>query len=204
MDIECVLRGVVADGDLEALLIRLDSFCDAATKATVSYHERVFRADGVTRTSDTARGSRGTVLLRVRQHEAHPTQPELLYLYPLQRRKTERTATRRRIAVPTVGNAADFVSGLGFALDHELHVRGTRYVFKDALVVTVTRLYKVTEGADPFATTNAVDPAHLVEIVGTTSAARSPPVVGSEMAEFAEQLHPLVLTNLFLEDGFKL
>jgi hypothetical protein len=44
-----------------------------------------------------------------------------------------RTATRKRIAVPTVGNAAGFVEALGFIFDHELYLKGTRYTFKGAL-----------------------------------------------------------------------
>mmetsp|Transcript_109901 Transcript_109901/g.154084 ORF Transcript_109901/g.154084 Transcript_109901/m.154084 type:complete len:203 (+) Transcript_109901:194-802(+) len=202
MEVECVLRGVVAEGDLEPLFTRLDSFCNADTKVDLSYHERVYRGDGVTRGADSGRGSRGTVMLRVRDHEAHPGKPELLYLYPLQRRKTERTATRKRIAVPTVGNAAGFVESLGFAFDHEFYVTGKQYTFKEKLVVSVYRVFKMGEGGKPLA--DPIDPMHLVEIIGRTSPARNAVVVGNEMAEFSEQLRPLVLLQLFLEDSFRL
>eukprot|EP00037_Helgoeca_nana_P006661 m.61199 g.61199 ORF g.61199 m.61199 type:complete len:75 (-) comp17529_c0_seq3:1424-1648(-) len=46
-EVECVLRGVVPVDALDALLLRLDSFCDVETKVELSYHEKVYRGEGI-------------------------------------------------------------------------------------------------------------------------------------------------------------
>lgn len=76
----------------------------------------------------------------------------------------------------------------------------TTLPFAETLAVTVTQIFKAADGSSG----DLMDPMHLVEITGSTSPARSATVVGNVMAEFAEQLRPLVLLHLFLEDGFRL
>jgi hypothetical protein len=73
-----------------------------------------------------------------------------------------------------------------------------------ALTVTVCRLYRVTDGGDRFGTADPVDAMHLVEVSGFTGPGRSAAVVGNEIIEFADQLKPCVLLQLFMEDSFRL
>jgi len=179
----------------------------------VALHERVFCATRVTRTSDVGRGVGGSVLLRVRCHDARPGHAALVYFFPLQRRKTERTASRRRIIVPMVGDAATFVQDLGFNFDHEFRREGIRYTFKDTLAISVTQIFKIGnsngEDAEPAESARGephvpIDPMHLVEVTAVTTPSHNMLAIGKEMTSFAEQLQPLVQLHFLLDDKFQL
>ncbi|XP_028675297.1 mediator of RNA polymerase II transcription subunit 18 [Erpetoichthys calabaricus] len=178
---EYLLQGSVLDQSLESLLHRLRGLCDNMEPDTFVDHEMVFLLKG-------QQGS--PFILRARHSLDRPNAPwHLRYLgQPEVGDKSRHALVRNCVDVAVSHNLTEFLSEMGFRMDHEFVAKG--HIFrKGALKVVVCKLYRLLLPGNTESTEN-LSLSNLVELSMLAPAGQD--TVSDDMRNFAEQLKPLV------------
>ncbi|BFZ04879.1 hypothetical protein BsWGS_07918 [Bradybaena similaris] len=193
---EYLLQGSILDTHRDVLLHRLRGLCDNAERnfETFSDYEAVY----VLRNSSTAQQSQNQhVTFRVRHALDHPDAPDhIRYLGQAELGDRGRhTLVRACLDVACSNNVRDFLTEMGFRMDHDYVVKG--YFFhKGRMKVTVYKIFRLIQPGktDPH-NLEPLGQSHLVEL--SVVAPLGQEQIGEDMKNFAEQLKPLVLLEKF-------
>jgi len=193
---EYLLQGSILDGHRDTLLHRLRGLCDSAERnfETFSDYEAVY----ILRNSSATQQSQGQcVFFRVRHALDHPDAPDhIRYLgQPEMGDRGRPTLVRACLDVACSSNVKEFLTEMGFRLDHDYVAKG--YFFqKGRMKVTVSKIFRLIQPGktDPL-NLEPLGQSHLVEL--SVVAPLGQEQIGEDMKNFAEQLKPLVVLEKF-------
>ncbi|XP_071809079.1 mediator of RNA polymerase II transcription subunit 18-like [Asterias amurensis] len=182
---EFVLQGSVVDSACEAVLHRLRALCDNADRPPELFrdHEMVY----LLRISS---GPGNPMVLRARHSLEHPNMPwQLRYVGQSDISDKSRLVTVRSfLDCATSDHLPNFVTDIGFRLDHEFVAEGHMFR-KGKMKVTITKIYKILNPGN----LDALEPLSVSRLVELSIIAPSGTEgIGEDMRLFAEQLKPLV------------
>ncbi|XP_059805186.1 mediator of RNA polymerase II transcription subunit 18 [Hemitrygon akajei] len=178
---EYILQGSVLDQSLESLLHRLRGLCDNMEPETFVDHELVFLLKA-------QQGS--PFILRARRSVDKPNVPWLLrYLgQPEIGDKNRSALVRNCVDIATSDNLTEFLTEMGFRMDHEFVVKG--HIFRKGIMkILVSKVFRILlpnnlENIEPLSL------SYLVEL--NVVAPPGQDAVSDDMKNFSEQLKPLV------------
>ncbi|XP_038051682.1 mediator of RNA polymerase II transcription subunit 18-like isoform X2 [Patiria miniata] len=181
---EFVLQGSVVDSACDALLHRLRALCDNVDRAPETFqdHEMVY----LLRTS----GPGNPVVLRARHARDQHNMPwQLRYLGQSDISDKSRLVTvRSYLDCSTSEQLPQFLTDIGFRLDHEFVAKGHMFR-KGKMKVTITKIFKILTPGN----LEALEPLSISQLVELSIIAPSgTDGIGEDMRAFAEQLRPLV------------
>lgn len=183
---EYLLQGSVLDSAVEVLLHRLRGLCDNVDSGPETFHDHEM-------CFSIRRGSpqEQPLLLRVRRALDYQDMPwQLRYIgQPELGDKSRPTIVRSSIDIATSNTVVEFLTELGCKLDFEYIARG--YMFrKGRMKVTVSKIFKMSQGKMPDSSMEAISQSYLVEL--SVLAPSGQDAIAEDMRIFAEQLRPLV------------
>ncbi|CAG5126442.1 unnamed protein product [Candidula unifasciata] len=193
---EYLLQGSILDTHRDVLLHRLRGLCDNAERNFEAFSD--YEAVYVLRNSSTAQQSQNQhVTFRVRHALDHSDAPDhIRYLGQAELGDRSRhTLVRACLDVACSSNVRDFLTEMGFRIDHDYVVKG-HFFHKGRMKVTVYKIFRLIQPnkTDPH-NLEPLGQSHLVEL--SVVAPLGQEQIGEDMKNFAEQLKPLVLLEKF-------
>ncbi|XP_013381615.1 mediator of RNA polymerase II transcription subunit 18-like [Lingula anatina] len=179
---EYFLQGSVLDASRDILLHRLRGICDnIGGIEKFQDHEMVYTI---------GTNANNVLQLRARRALDDPEAPWLLRYVgePDFGDRSKHTLVRSSIDVGTSDNLVQFLTEMGFRLDHEFVVSG-HFFRKGRMKITVSKIYRLLQPGDTDKV-EALSKSYLVELGVVTVSGQDQ--VQEEMKNFAEHLKPLV------------
>lgn len=179
---EYLLQGSILEAHRDYLLHRLNGLCDASGPEKFHDHEMIYQIGGNAGVPPTT--------FRVRRALDNPDLPwHVRYVGQADLGdKSRHTLVRNWIEAGCSSNITQFLTEMGFRLDHEFVLRG--YLFrKGRMKVIVSKIFKVVEPGN----TENIEPlsmSYLVEL--SVVAPQGQDKIQDDLRNFAEHLKPLV------------
>lgn len=191
---EYLLQGSILDTHTEALLHRLRGLCDNAENSFETFND--YEAVYMLRNSSTTQQSQ-YVLFRVRHALDHPDAPDhIRYLGQAEMGdRTRPTLVRACLDVACSNNVREFLTEMGFRMDHDYVAKGM-FFHKGRMKVLVYKIYRLIQpGSTDQKNLEQLGNSHLVEL--SVVAPLGQEQIGEDMKNFSEQLKPLVTLEKF-------
>ncbi|XP_005991098.1 mediator of RNA polymerase II transcription subunit 18 [Latimeria chalumnae] len=178
---EYLLQGSVLDQSLESLLHRLRGLCDNMEPETYVDHEKVFLLKAQPGSPFVLRARRSLDKPGMAWHLRYLGQPEMVD-------KHRHTLVRNCVDIATSDNLTEFLTEMGFRMDHEFVAKG--HIFRKGIMkVVVCKIFRILSPGNA----DHIEPlslSYLVELSVVAPAGQD--TVSDDMRNFAEQLKPLV------------
>ncbi|GFN76131.1 mediator of RNA polymerase ii transcription subunit 18 [Plakobranchus ocellatus] len=188
---EYLLQGSILDAHRDTLLHRLRGLCDNAESSFEMFND--YEAVYTLRNSSTTQQN-DPFLFRVRRALDHPDAADhIRYLGNAEIGLGDRrpTLVRACLDVACSKNVREFLTEMGFRMDHDYVARGV-FFHKGRMKVMVYKIYKLIQpGITDAKNLEQLGNSHVVEL--SVVAPLGQEQIGEDMKNFADQLKPLVL-----------